>query len=152
MRRFLALLATASALTFPAAAAELTIPIDETRIMKLSAPAATVIVGNPSIADITMQGPDMALIVGKSFGATNIIALDASGTEIAQFNIVVSSSRARTVTLLRGREQQTFSCAPRCERTVTPGDSNEAFQEAAAQVDKKTTMGAGAVDASGQGQ
>jgi Flp pilus assembly secretin CpaC len=37
--------------------------------------AAEVIIGNPTIADVSVQGGNLLVVTGKSFGVTNIISL-----------------------------------------------------------------------------
>ncbi len=141
MSRFLAaacLAAFAGAGT--AAAADLSVTIDETKMLDLKGQAATMVIGNPAIADVTMQDGDTAFVVGKSYGSTNVIALDVAGKPIANLKVVVVANKERTVTLMRGAQQVTFSCAPRCERTATPGDAPEAFGQIVDQAAKRTGM------------
>ena len=38
------------------------------RILRISAPAATVIIGNPGVADVTIQDPQTLVLTGKSYG------------------------------------------------------------------------------------
>jgi hypothetical protein len=131
-----------------AAADGLSVTIDETKILQLKDQVATIVVGNPAIADVSMQDGDTALVFGKSFGATNIIALNQAGAQIANIRVVVSGAKERTVTLLRGREQQTLSCAPRCQATPMPGDSKDIFTALVEQTEKKAGMASGSAGGS----
>jgi hypothetical protein len=145
MARFLASLAAATAFAGTAASAgDLAVTIDQTKVLQLRDQAATIVVGNPAIADVTMQDGDTAFVVGKSFGSTNIIALDAGGQQIANIRVTVASAKERTVTLLRGKNQETFSCTPRCERTPMPGDAPDVFSSIVDQAAKKAGMAASA--------
>ena len=45
--------------------------LDEARIMKLPDRATTVVIGNPLIADLSIQPGGLAVITGKCYGATN---------------------------------------------------------------------------------
>jgi len=126
---------------------DLTVTIDQTKMVQLSAAASTVVVGNPSIADVSMQDADTALVTGKSFGTTNIIAIDGEGRQVANVRVVVAANSDRTVTLMRGNQQVTLSCAPRCAPTPTPGDSTDAFNNAMGQAQAK----AGIVDKAADG-
>lgn len=119
MKRLMILAAMGSLLTAPALADELTVTKDESKVIKLTAPASTVVVGNPEIADVTMQDGSTAFVTGKGFGSTNVIAMDDHGRQIATFRVVVTPSANRTVTLLRGNLLTTLSCAPRCEVVAT---------------------------------
>ncbi len=141
MKRIFFLAAAAALSATPALAADLTVTIDQTKLVQLSASASTIVVGNPSIADVSMQDADTALVTGKSFGATNIIAIDSEGRQVANVRVVVASNSDRTVTLMRGNQQVTLSCAPRCAPAPVPGDSVDAFNNALEQASKKAGLG-----------
>ena len=66
------------------------------RILRISAPAATVIIGNPGVADVTIQDPQTLVLTGKSYGTTNLIVLDSDGNPIADTMIEVVQSQADT--------------------------------------------------------
>jgi len=110
-----------AALSAPALAEDLSVSKDQSKVIKLTGAASTVVVGNPAIADVTMQDASTAFVTGKGYGTTNVIAMDADGRQIASFRVVVTSSADRSVTLIKGREQITLSCAPRCEQTASSG-------------------------------
>jgi Flp pilus assembly secretin CpaC len=100
------------------------VPMDEVRTVAFAKPVATVYVGNPAIADINMIDARHAFVLGKSFGTTNIIALDNSGHEVANTFVSVSGSNGSMVTLMKGATQTTFSCTgKRCEVAPLPGDA-----------------------------
>src|ERR1700743_437405 len=89
MRRVL-LAAFAIASISPVLAAEKTaaeklgiaLTLDEVRTVPFENPVATVYVGNPSIADITMIDARHAFVLGKSYGRTNIVALNHEGEQV----------------------------------------------------------------------
>jgi len=56
--------------------------IDEATLIRLGRDAAQLIIGNPAIADVSAQGPRLLVVTGKSYGVTNLIALDSEGREI----------------------------------------------------------------------
>jgi Flp pilus assembly secretin CpaC len=119
------LLAAVSLLTFaPAASAEdIHIPPDQARVVTFSAPAKTVFVGNPAIADLTVIDSTHVFLLGKNLGTTNIIALDAAGHEFLDQQVVVIDRPGTMVTVQHGQGQMTLSCSPeRCASIVTPGD------------------------------
>ncbi len=108
--------------------ATVAVPLDEVRTLAFARPIATLYVGNPSIADITMIDKRHAFVLGKAFGATNIVALDASGTEISNQQVIVFGSSSAIVTLQRGAAKVTYSCAAsRCEPSPQPGDGKDPF-------------------------
>src|SRR5882757_9835920 len=77
------------ATAIPAFADTITVAVDRAKVMRMSRPADVVIVGNPSIADATVQDNQTLIITGKSFGSTNLIVLDAAGQSIAESVVTV---------------------------------------------------------------
>jgi len=121
------LLAGALCITAPAVALDLIIEVDHARTVRLPESASAVIVGNPLVADVTPHDDSLFLITGKSFGSTNIIALDHDGRQIYSAEIrVVSSNRGR-LTVHRGLARESYFCVVGCERIPVPGDSSAAF-------------------------
>ena len=120
----------------PALAANISIPLDEVRILAFAQPVSTVYVGNPVIADITVIDPRHVFVQGKAFGATNLIALNAEGKAIANEHVTVfSQTNGSTVTLQRGVARVTYACAARsCEAAPIPGDDSSAFTASVAEI------------------
>ncbi|MGV8995703.1 MAG: pilus assembly protein N-terminal domain-containing protein [Parvibaculaceae bacterium] len=146
------LIVAASALySVQASAAGFNVEVNQSRALKLDEPAAAVMVGNPAIADVTVLGPQLIYVLGRSYGKTNFVALDAKGKQISAFDVNVVAQADSTVTLTRGAGQLTYNCTPRCERVVSQGDEPDAFSAAAQQ-----SMGVAAIarsmsmDAAGQ--
>ena len=117
------------------------VPMDEVRTVAFAKPVATVYVGNPAIADINMIDARHAFVLGKSFGTTNIIALDHWGRQVSNTFVSVSGSTGATVTLLKGATQSTLSCTGRrCEAAPVPGDAR--FSDVMGDVSKHQSLGA----------
>lgn len=118
----LAALAIAGMFAQTAMAGEpLSIKTDSSMLMSVSAEPGTVVIGNPSIADVTMNGKQI-FIHGRSFGETNLLILDTAGNQIANFDITVVENTANALTLYRGPVRVTFSCSPNCNPTMMVGD------------------------------
>lgn len=112
----------------PAAADEaLMLTLDQARVLRIARPAATVIIGNPSIADATIQDNQTLIITARGFGTTNLIVLDREGQPIADELLIVQASEETVVTVFKRSARETFSCAPLCESTLNVGDQSEAF-------------------------
>jgi hypothetical protein len=111
--------------------------IDQARLIRLEGDAAQVIVGNPAIADVTAQDARLLVVTGKSYGTTNLIALDAKGKEILSARLSVREGNARQITLYRGTVRQSYHCAPDCLRVLAIGDDKSRFDELADTVTKK---------------
>ncbi len=100
----------------------LTVGLDRARIVKVSRPAAAVIVGNPVYSDASIQNNTTIIVTGKAFGSTNLIILDNEGEIIAETILNVSEPKDNTVYIYRGFDRQTLSCTPTCGPTVMIGD------------------------------
>ena len=114
-----------------------TIAVDQAQVIKLPEGVATMVVGNPWIADISIQSGGMAVLTGKGHGVTNIVALDRSGTVLQQKTIQVQGARD-SVVVYRGVERESYSCTPNCERRIALGDSNAYFGSTLAQTVART--------------
>jgi hypothetical protein len=128
----------------PTGAAEVKDPIsvmvDRAKVMRISAPAATVVIGNPSIADATVQDRQTIVLTGKVTGITNLVILDAKGQLIADELINVEKPDRGYVTVQRGGARFTYSCTPSCNNALEPGDSTEYFTQASSQMSARTGM------------
>jgi Pilus formation protein N terminal region len=111
--------------------------IDEAKLIRLDRDAAQVIVGNPSIADVAAQGSRLLVVTGKSFGSTNVIALDGQGREILSAQLGVAPNDTRLVTVYRGALRTSLHCAPDCQRMLAIGDDKTQFEQLAEAVAKK---------------
>lgn len=138
----LVLLAALSAA--PAKADSVSISVDQAKVMKLPERAATIVIGNPLIADATLQPGGILVVTGKSFGATNMVALDKAGRTIMNTTIqVLGPSDGDLVVVYKGIERETYSCTPDCEHRITLGDSAAYFSAAKTQAGDRTGQGAG---------
>ncbi len=86
---------------------------------------------------MTPQKNGVLILTGKSFGSTNLIALDNSGTLIAETMIRVEASREATITVQRGMDRESLSCTPNCQPSAQLGDAAKYFDPASMQADKR---------------
>lgn len=134
MRAVIALLALAFAAAAPAAAQSVRVPVDQTGLVRLPQEAATIVVGNPAIADAMLYDSRTLFLSGRVFGQTNLIALNAEGQVIYAADVSVTMSERNHVQVVRNRVsdniigQHTYICDPMCRATVTIGDTDEHFQ------------------------
>jgi Flp pilus assembly secretin CpaC len=110
------------------AAAENTINVilDRATIANIPSHTATIVVGNPLIADATVTAGGMVVVTGKGYGVTNLIAVDQSGRVLAE-QLVQVRSAANTIVIYHGFKRESYSCAPKCERRITLGDAEDYF-------------------------
>ena len=124
----------------PAVAADpIVVSIDQARIMQLPDRAATVVVGNPLIADLTIQPGGLAIVTGKGYGATNFVVLDHHGAVLSEHAVEVTGPNDKTVVVYRGIDRETYSCTPDCSRRITFGDFPEYFDKTLAETTSRNT-------------
>jgi hypothetical protein len=104
----------------------LVVHLDQATLLKLPEATATLVVGNPLIADAAVQGGAM-VITAKSYGMTNLMVLGNKGETLEEYPIQVVGPTDKLVTVYRGIERETYSCAPKCEKRITLGDSLQYF-------------------------
>jgi len=133
-RRRIHLQICASALTIgvltitPAYAAEaITVVLDQAKIARLPDRVATIVIGNPLIADVAIQAGGLMVITGKGYGITNLIALDRAGAVLREQSIQVRGPTDDVVVVYRGPNRETYSCTPDCEHRITLGDTPDYF-------------------------
>ena len=121
--------------------------VDQAKLVRLPGKVATIVVGNPLIADVTLQPGGMIVVTGKGYGATNFIALDRGGEILVDRQIQVEGPSDRLVTVYRGIERESYSCAPLCQRRVTLGDSDTYFNSAMSQAGSLSSSASGSAGA-----
>ena len=128
MRRTLpALTAVAAALTIGSSALAsgmTTVQIDQATRLPVSGSAASVFVGNASIADVAVVNSGTVMVIGKAYGLTNVVVLDRAGRTLMDRQVQVSPGNDGRMTLYRAAVPNNFTCSPTCERTPMPGEPN----------------------------
>jgi hypothetical protein len=114
----------------PAPAESVIVNVDEARILKLPERIATIVIGNPLIADATLQGGGILVITGKGYGATNLLALDRAGRVIMEKTVQVQGPVAdNLVVVYKGVARESYSCTPECAPRITLGDDTKYFSD-----------------------
>jgi hypothetical protein len=112
----------------PSVDATIAVNVDQAKLLKLPARVTTIVVGNPLIADVTLQNGGIVVVTGKGYGATNFIAMDRSGDVLVDRLIQVEGPTDRVVTIYRGIDRETYTCQPTCQRRATLGDGDNYFK------------------------
>ena len=89
--------------------------MNQAKIVKLARPADTIVIGNPAIADASVQDATTVVLTGKGFGVTNLVILDSEGAPVVDEQVFVTRGDARSVRIYRRADIQTLSCTPLCE-------------------------------------
>jgi hypothetical protein len=130
MRRLLILLPLLLVFASLSARAEDRLDINwrEARVVRLAKPATSVIIGDPTVADVTLDDPTTLVVFGKAPGETNLIVLSGSQEMLFDWPLVVSPSNTRHVTVLNASSDPSplevlYSCGQeRCTRVLSPSD------------------------------
>ena len=118
--------------------------VDHAKVVRLPEKAQTVIIGNPAIADVAIQKNGVMVVTGKSFGVTNLIALDAGGALLAESLVRVGADSDSLLTVQRGLERESYSCTPVCQPAAQLGDAQKYFGEVGAQANTRSASALGA--------
>src|SRR5246500_4906962 len=121
--------------------------VDQAKLVKLPTRVATIVVGNPLIADVTLQTGGILVVTGKGYGATNFIAMDRAGEVLVDRQIQVEGPTDQLVTIYRGVDRESYSCMPLCQRRATLGDADNYFKATMGQAGALPDQASGAAAA-----
>lgn len=85
--------------------------VGHAQALKLAGTPVTVAVGDAEVASASVALDDTLMLIGRRPGTTNVVALAADGTEMA--NALVRVERAdgrRMVSVIRAGQQQAYVC------------------------------------------
>jgi Flp pilus assembly secretin CpaC len=122
------------------AAETITVRLDHAQVLKLPPKANTVIIGNPMIADVTVQKNGSMVVTGKSYGVTNLIAQDATGAVIGESLLRVEAPDEDMIIVQRGMERESYSCNPKCQPALNLGDSKTHFEGVGTQAATRNSL------------
>jgi putative type II/III system pilus formation protein len=122
-----------------ATAADINVILDQARLVKLPDRVATIVIGNPVIADAAVQSGGWMIVTGKGYGLTNIVALDRNGAILMEQTVEVQVPQ-NMVVVYRGPERNSYSCTPECSRRLTLGDGPAFFEVTVNQIKERNTL------------
>jgi len=129
-------------------AADVTVIMDQARLIRLPDRVATIVIGNPMIADASLQPGGMMVLTGKGYGMTNLVVLDRAGNVLMEKSVEVKGPRTNVVVMYRGIDRETYtSCAPICQRQIMIGDSSVYFDTGVLQAGGRNSLAQGALPA-----
>ncbi|MGD9803856.1 MAG: pilus assembly protein N-terminal domain-containing protein [Hyphomicrobiaceae bacterium] len=129
-----------------AAAQDLIVKYDQSQLLRLPRPVAEIIVGNPTIADVTVQSSNLLVVTGKTFGITNVIALDAERNVIQDQRVIVAREEARVINLQKGGKRESYNCTPDCNPSLVVGDETGYFDSVGKMAQTKIKFSDSAAD------
>lgn len=143
VKYFAAALALAIAAAPAALAEAFKVTVDQTVALKVPGSANSVVIGNASVADVTMHDSTTLLVTGKSFGSTNLMVLDAAGRTVYSNQVLVGGQADTDMTIIRSGSTYTYSCVDKCRSTTTVGDAPSYFQETLGTITAKSGVARG---------
>ena len=99
----------------------MTVEVNQSRRVMLGGAIANVIVGDPAVADVVMVDAHSVIVVGKGYGATQVMVIDRAGHALLDARVTVIAPNEGRVTVYRGAVGTDYSCAGRCQIMATPG-------------------------------
>ena len=103
----------------------ISISVDSIELVQTNTPAAWIQIGNPQIADVSVNTSQSIIVLGLAVGETGLLLLDDRGEVIKNLNVIVVPRAERQVRVYRGPSTvSTLSCHPECapldQQSVTP--------------------------------
>jgi len=108
------------------AGGSISVILDRASITTVPQATATIVVGNPLIADVRIVARRVMVVTGKGYGTTNLLGLDQNGHRLFE-RLVSVRGPAESVIVYRGSGRESYSCTTYCEPRVTLGDTLEFF-------------------------
>ena len=108
----------------PARADTIKVSVDQAKVLKLPEKVATIVIGNPLIADASLQSGGILVVTGKGYGETNLLALDRGGDVVMTKDVrVVGPASRDLVVVYRGIAANRIAARPNASgelRSATP--------------------------------
>jgi Flp pilus assembly secretin CpaC len=142
LRGVVSAVAICAGATLASAAEFLELQSDESKMITLTGSPGAVIIGNPSIADVSIDGTHVFLH-GRGYGQTSLLILDSTGNQLANFDLVIKHTQVSNVALFKGINRSSYSCAPYCEDELQIGDEGDRFKMLSEQWQKKSEIATG---------
>jgi Flp pilus assembly secretin CpaC len=95
---------------------DLPVAAGQASYVNLSGAVRDVVVGDPTIADVSVVNDRTLVVLGKRPGVTSLLAFGAGGRALADRQVVVSENGGGGVTVYRGATASNYACAAQCTR------------------------------------
>lgn len=132
-----ALIFSASAFADP-----IVIEANKSTSLKLGGAAASVVIGNPRVADVAVHDANLIFITGRTFGTTNLLVFSESGEQLYSGDVVVTTNTTNLVNVNRAGATNTYDCAPTCRSVLAIGDELIYFDTLIAQSERLQELAA----------
>jgi hypothetical protein len=99
-----------------ARAGGIAVGLNEVRRVPLKGSAATVMIGDTKIADVSMSDAHSLIITGRGFGTTGLLVTDDRGRTLLSGEIMVSAPDEGRVTVFHGVDTVQYACGGHCQQ------------------------------------
>jgi len=107
----------ASAKSLPATApADLSVAAGQASYVSLGGQVRDIVVGDPTVADVSVVNGRTLVVLGKRPGVTSLLAFGANGRTLTDRQVIVSENGGGAVTVYRGPNASNYACAAQCTR------------------------------------
>jgi Flp pilus assembly secretin CpaC len=93
----------------------LAVELNRSRRVVLHGTPANISVADASIADVTVIDTRSIVVIGKSYGVTDIVVSDHSGRLLMDARVAVVPPEMQRITVYRGVTPTEYSCLSRCQ-------------------------------------
>lgn len=95
------------------------------QFLPINGDPSSIIIGDPSVTDISIEGPGKFLIFGRTPGETSLMVLGSNGEVLMDVAVVVTPENERHVSIISPSAsaftERTWNCSIRCVQVVGPG-------------------------------
>ncbi|KAF0173679.1 MAG: pilus assembly protein N-terminal domain-containing protein [Hyphomonadaceae bacterium] len=133
----------AAVLAGGAHAGEVQVALDQSRPITLPDSATGVVIGNPSVAGVSVQNDRLLFVTGRSYGSTNLIVVGPTGRPILETRITVVPDETNVVMVTRGAATARLDCNPLCRRRPDISDDQTAFTQTNEQISTRNSQAGG---------
>jgi hypothetical protein len=102
------------------ASTDLPVASGQASYVTLGGAVRDIVVGDPTIADVSVVNDRTLVVLGKKPGVTSLLAFGPNGRALADRQIVVSENGSGGVTVYRGNTASNYACATQCTRLGAP--------------------------------
>jgi Flp pilus assembly secretin CpaC len=121
------------AASFAHAGQRLVVEKNHTVRVSLNAPASSIVVGNPEIADVNVVDSRTVYILGKGFGNSSVTITGKDGRALFDGEVAVTAVRQGAITVYKGLKPSLMVCTNVCiAEDINNGNASPAGASVAA--------------------
>jgi hypothetical protein len=114
MRRLWVMIAMLLLASAGAQADGISLEFQHVQIIKLAKPAKTVVIGDPYVADLTLENPQTIVLFGKQPGITNMVVFDQDSNILFDWPVMVNDAIENRVSVISPGEKRVAEAVWMC--------------------------------------